>query len=72
MQIMTSLYLLGCILAHLFRWPNLDNISQEDTEVNVRTRWETIEQKMIASGFCDGKSCFGGEVGLPIAKILNP
>ncbi|XP_073685728.1 uncharacterized protein [Garra rufa] len=40
--------------AHLFRRPSLDKISQEDTQVNVRTRWETIEKEMISSGFCDG------------------
>ncbi|KAL1277206.1 hypothetical protein QQF64_023879 [Cirrhinus molitorella] len=39
---------------HLFRRPSLDKISQEDTQVNVRTRWETIEKEMISSGFCDG------------------
>lgn len=71
MQIMTSVYLLGCILAHLFRGPNVDNISQENTEVNVRTRWEITEKEIIVSGFCDGKSCFGGGVGVPIAKILK-
>ncbi|XP_058607047.1 uncharacterized protein LOC131524190 isoform X3 [Onychostoma macrolepis] len=42
--------------AHLFRRPNLDNISEKDTQVNVRTRWETIEKKMISSGFCDGNT----------------
>ncbi|XP_073672001.1 uncharacterized protein [Paramisgurnus dabryanus] len=43
--------------AHLFRRPNLDNISQEDTQVNVSTRWETLEKEMTAAGFCDGNKC---------------
>ncbi|XP_076841396.1 uncharacterized protein LOC143485752 [Brachyhypopomus gauderio] len=40
---------------HLFRRPNLENSKLEDTQVNVRTRWEMLEKRIVASGFCDGK-----------------
>lgn len=43
------------ILVDLFKRPNKMKTNTEDTEVNVRDRWETFEKRMVASGLCDGK-----------------
>ncbi|XP_062371647.1 uncharacterized protein LOC134059102 [Sardina pilchardus] len=39
---------------HLFKRPDKDHITSEDVEVNMRVRWECLEKRLVASGFCTG------------------
>lgn len=57
MQVVSLQRMLYChIPVHLFKRPSKENITSQDTEVNVRDRWQTLEKRIVASGFCYGKN----------------
>ncbi|XP_041947212.1 uncharacterized protein LOC121708549 isoform X1 [Alosa sapidissima] len=43
-----------------FKRPYRNHVKPEDTAVNMRDRWQTLEKRMVAAGLCDG------------AKVANP
>lgn len=52
------------LLVRLFKRPDKDRITSEDTEVNIRSRWQSLEKRLVASGFCPGMSCCKASVDL--------